>query len=204
MSTAIVQLNKANIFQNKQLILSDVSIEVQQGEFVFLIGKTGTGKSSLIKTLYADIPLQAGTGSIVDYALDGIRQKDIPYLRRKLGVVFQDFKLLPDRSIFDNLKFVLKATGWKDKSTIAARITEVLNEVGMHGIEQKLHDIRHSGKITVTSYNHTSQFNNSCVDMMQASGTAGNMRKVMQQLQKTQDVDRVTFIPAPLRDHGCC
>lgn len=137
MSTAIVQLNKANIFQNKQLILSDVSIEVQQGEFVFLIGKTGTGKSSLIKTLYADIPLQAGTGSIVDYALDGIRQKDIPYLRRKLGVVFQDFKLLPDRSIFDNLKFVLKATGWKDKSTIAARITEVLNEVGMHGIEQK-------------------------------------------------------------------
>ena len=137
MSTAIVQLNKANIFQNKQLILSDVSIEVQQGEFVFLIGKTGTGKSSLIKTLYADIPLQAGTGSIVDYALDGIRQKDIPYLRRKLGVVFQDFKLLPDRSIFDNLKFVLKATGWKDKSTIGARITEVLNEVGMHGIEQK-------------------------------------------------------------------
>ena len=73
-----------------------------------------------------------------------------------------------------------------------------------HGIEQKLHDIRHSGKISVTSYNHTSQFNNSCVDMMQASGTAGNMRKVMQQLQKTQDVDRVTFIPAPLRDHGCC
>ncbi|MGB1449650.1 MAG: cell division ATP-binding protein FtsE [Flavobacteriaceae bacterium] len=137
MSTAIVQLNKANIFQNKQLILSDVSIEVQQGEFVFLIGKTGTGKSSLIKTLYADIPLQAGTGSIVDYALDGIRQKDIPYLRRKLGVVFQDFKLLPDRSIFDNLKFVLKATGWKDKSTITARITEVLKEVGMHGIEQK-------------------------------------------------------------------
>lgn len=137
MTTAIAQLSKANIFQNKQLILSDVSIEVQAGEFVFLIGKTGTGKSSLIKTLYADIPLQAGTGSIVGYDLNGIRQRDIPYLRRKLGVVFQDFKLLPDRSVFDNLHFVLKATGWKDKTIIANRIKQVLDEVGMEEIEHK-------------------------------------------------------------------
>ena len=137
MTTAIAQLSKANIFQNKQLILSDVSIEVQAGEFVFLIGKTGTGKSSLIKTLYADIPLQAGTGSIVGYDLNGIRQRDIPYLRRKLRVVFQDFKLLPDRSVFDNLHFVLKATGWKDKTVIANRIKQVLDEVGMEEIEHK-------------------------------------------------------------------
>ena len=88
-----------------------------------------------------------------------------------------------------------------DEST---QIEGILIVFFQHGIEQKLHNIRHSGEITVTSYSHTSQFNNSCVDMMQASGTAGNMRKVMQQLQKTQDVDRVTFIPAPLRDHGCC
>jgi cell division transport system ATP-binding protein len=133
----IVQLQEANIFQNKQCILSQVDIEVQAGDFVFLIGKTGTGKSSLIKTLYADLPLQEGQGGIVGYDLNGIRQKDIPFLRRKLGVVFQDFKLLPDRTIVDNLNFVLKATGWKDKAKIKERIQEVLSEVGMEGIEQK-------------------------------------------------------------------
>jgi len=133
----IVQLQEANIFQNKQCILSQVDIEVQAGDFVFLIGKTGTGKSSLIKTLYADLPLQEGQGGIVGYDLNGIRQKDIPFLRRKLGVVFQDFKLLPDRTVFDNLNFVLKATGWKDKAKIKERIQEVLSEVGMESIEQK-------------------------------------------------------------------
>lgn len=137
MGVPIVQLQQANIFQNKQSILQQVNIEVQAGDFVFLIGKTGTGKSSLIKTLYADLPLQEGQGTIAGYDLSGIRQKDIPYLRRKLGVVFQDFKLLPDRSIFDNLNFVLKATGWKDKTKIKLRIEEVLNTVGMQGIEQK-------------------------------------------------------------------
>lgn len=100
MGAPIVQLQEANIFQNKQCILSQVDIEVQAGDFVFLIGKTGTGKSSLIKTLYADLPLQEGQGGIVGYDLNGIRQKDIPFLRRKLGVVFQDFKLLPDRTVF--------------------------------------------------------------------------------------------------------
>lgn len=137
MGTPIVQLQQVNIYQNKQCILKAVDIDVQAGEFVFLIGKTGTGKSSLIKTLYADLALEEGLGSIVGYDLKGIRQKDIPFLRRKLGVVFQDFKLLPDRSIFDNLNFVLKATGWKDKIKIKDRINEVLTEVGMEGIEHK-------------------------------------------------------------------
>ena len=137
MGTPIVQLQQVNIYQNKQCILKAVDIDVQAGEFVFLIGKTGTGKSSLIKTLYADLALEEGLGSIVGYDLRGIRQKDIPFLRRKLGVVFQDFKLLPDRSIFDNLNFVLKATGWKDKIKIKDRISEVLTEVGMEGIEHK-------------------------------------------------------------------
>ena len=137
MGTPIVQLQQVNIYQNKQCILKAVDIDVQAGEFVFLIGKTGMGKSSLIKTLYADLALEEGLGSIVGYDLRGIRQKDIPFLRRKLGVVFQDFKLLPDRSIFDNLNFVLKATGWKDKIKIKDRISEVLTEVGMEGIEHK-------------------------------------------------------------------
>ena len=137
MEAPIVQLKHANIYQNKQCILKKVNIDVQAGEFVFLIGKTGTGKSSLIKTLYADLPLQEGQGVIVGFDLKGIRQKDIPFLRRKLGVVFQDFKLLPDRSVFDNLNFVLKATGCKDKTKTKDRISEVLAEVGMEGIEQK-------------------------------------------------------------------
>lgn len=137
MPQSIVSLHQASIFQNQQCILSAVTIDVEPGEFVFLIGKTGTGKSSLIKTLYADLPLTQGSGSIVNHDLTKIRQKEIPYLRRKLGVVFQDFKLLPDRTIFDNLSFVLKATGWKDKHKIKDRIEEVLQEVGMHGIAHK-------------------------------------------------------------------
>ena len=137
MGNSIVQLQAASIFQNNQQILKEVSIDVLTGEFVFLIGKTGTGKSSLIKTLYADLPLEHGMGSIVGYDLTNIKQKDIPYLRRKLGVVFQDFKLLPDRSVFENLRFVLKATGWKDKSKIEARIDKVLTEVGMGEVALK-------------------------------------------------------------------
>ena len=137
MGHSIVHLKDVSIFQNKQLILSKVNVEVSSGDFVFLIGKTGTGKSSLIKTLYADLPLQQGEGSIVDFDLTSIRQKDIPFLRRKLGVVFQDFKLLPDRSVFENLKFVLKATGWKDKKKIRDRIEEVLTDVGMENVQPK-------------------------------------------------------------------
>ena len=129
MGQSIVQLQNAFIFQNKECILKEVNIDVLPGDFVFLIGKTGTGKSSIIKTLYADLPLQQGEGSIASFDLAKMRQKDIPYLRRKLGVVFQDFKLLPDRSVFANLHFVLKATGWKDKDKIKTRIEEVLTGV---------------------------------------------------------------------------
>ena len=137
MKLPLVQFENATIIQNKQTILSDVNIEVQQGDFTFLIGKTGTGKSSLIKTLYADLPLQSGTGRVSDFNLAEIKQREIPFLRRKLGVVFQDFKLLPDRSIFENLSFVLKATGWKYKKEIKERIEEVLDSLGVGGISEK-------------------------------------------------------------------
>ena len=137
MKLPLVQFENAKIIQNKQTILSDVNIEVQEGDFTFLIGKTGTGKSSLIKTLYADLPLQSGTGRVSDFNLAEIKQREIPFLRRKLGVVFQDFKLLPDRSIFENLSFVLKATGWKDKKEIKERIEEVLDSLGVGGISRK-------------------------------------------------------------------
>jgi cell division transport system ATP-binding protein len=137
MKLPLVKFENATIIQNKQTILSDVNIEVQQGDFTFLIGKTGTGKSSLIKTLYADLPLQSGTGRVSDFNLVEIKQREIPFLRRKLGVVFQDFKLLPDRSIFENLSFVLKATGWKDKKEIKERIKEVLDSLGVGSISGK-------------------------------------------------------------------
>tara|TARA_B100000767_G_scaffold193264_1_gene180386 strand:- start:3481 stop:4158 length:678 start_codon:yes stop_codon:yes gene_type:complete len=137
MNLPLVQFKNVIINQNKQTILSDVNIEVESGEFVFLIGKTGAGKSSLIKTLYADLPLINGTGRVSDFDLGAIKQKQIPFLRRKLGVVFQDFKLLNDRSIFENLSFVLKATGWKDKIKTKNRIEEVLASLGVDGISHK-------------------------------------------------------------------
>lgn len=137
MGNPVLALNSATIYQNKQRILQEVSIAVSAGEFVFLIGKTGTGKSSLIKTLYGDLPLKEGSGSVVGYDLAKMKEREIPFLRRKLGVVFQDFKLLPDRSVFDNLHFVLKATGWKDKRKINSRIEEVLTDVGMATVAPK-------------------------------------------------------------------
>ena len=129
--TEVLKLKGASIYQRENMILSDVSITINKGEFVYLIGKTGSGKSSFMKTLYADLPLQQGEGSIVDFDLPSLKQKQIPYLRRKLGVVFQDFKLLNDRTVRDNLLFVLKATGWKDKSEIDKRIDSVLDKVDM-------------------------------------------------------------------------
>lgn len=131
MSNAILQLKNASIFQGESLVLSNVNIEVNKGDFVYLIGKTGTGKSSFMKTLYGDLPLTKGEGHIVDFKLNGLKEKDIPFLRRKLGVVFQDFKLLTDRTVNDNLEFVLKATGWKDKKEMHTRIETVLTKVGM-------------------------------------------------------------------------
>ncbi|GAA4943487.1 ATP-binding cassette domain-containing protein [Algibacter agarivorans] len=131
MSNAILQLKDASIFQGESLVLSNVNVEINKGDFVYLIGKTGTGKSSFMKTLYGDLPLTEGEGHIVDFDLKNLKEKDIPFLRRKLGVVFQDFKLLIDRTINDNLLFVLKATGWKDKTEMKTRVEEVLTKVDM-------------------------------------------------------------------------
>lgn len=131
MSETVLQLKNAAIYQGKSLVLTDVNFEMHQGDFVYLIGKTGTGKSSFLKTLYGDLKLTEGEGSIVGFDLNTMKEKDIPFLRRKLGVVFQDFKLLNDRTINGNLEFVLKATGWKDKEKIKAKIEEVLTKVDM-------------------------------------------------------------------------
>ncbi len=131
MSNHVLYLNDASIFQGDNLVLSDVSVSIEKGEFVYLIGKTGTGKSSFMKTLYGDLPLQKGQGHIVGYDLATLKEKDIPFLRRKLGVVFQDFKLLNDRTVHSNLDFVLTATGWKDKVAKETRINEVLAKVDM-------------------------------------------------------------------------
>ncbi|PRX48875.1 cell division ATP-binding protein FtsE [Salegentibacter salegens] len=131
MSNTVLELNNAAIYQRESLILSEVDVHINKGDFVYLIGKTGTGKSSFMKTLYGDLPLTEGEGTIVDFNLRTLKEKDIPFLRRKLGVVFQDFKLLTDRNIKDNLLFVLKATGWKDQKAIDLKIDEVLDKVGM-------------------------------------------------------------------------
>jgi cell division transport system ATP-binding protein len=131
MSSNVLSLTNANIYQKDSLILKNVNLQIERGEFVYLIGKTGSGKSSLMMTLYGDLTLEEGEGSIVDFNLIGLKEHDIPFLRRKLGVVFQDFKLLTDRTVQKNLEFVLKATGWKDKHDMQERIDRVLDKVGM-------------------------------------------------------------------------
>ena len=131
MPNNIVSFSDAKINQRGRTILKNVSIDVSEGSFVFLIGRTGSGKSSLIKTIYGDLELVGGVGNVAGYDLTRLKSKQIPNLRRELGVVFQDFKLLPDRTIDDNLKFVLKSTGWKNKKEIADRIDKVLKMVGI-------------------------------------------------------------------------
>lgn len=134
----VIYLKDARIFHDDHLILSDVNFHVQSGEFVYLIGKTGSGKSSLLKTLYGELPLTEGEGEVVGYDLRKLKRKQIPHLRRKLGIVFQDFQLLSDRSIHDNLKFVLKATGWKGKAKMEERIKDVLSKVNLETKGYKL------------------------------------------------------------------
>jgi cell division transport system ATP-binding protein len=138
MSQTILSLENVTIYQEGNKILSDVNLKVNPGEFLYLIGKTGSGKSSFMKTLYADLPLTHGQGTIVDYDLNGLVDNDIPFLRRKIGIVFQDFKLLPDRSINANLHFVLKATGWEDEADMQSKIDEVLDKVGMKNWANKM------------------------------------------------------------------
>lgn len=128
----IIQLENVSIFQKHNLVLSNVNINIEKGEFVYLLGKTGSGKSSLLKTLYADLDLVEGSAVVAGYDLKTIKLKEIPHLRRKLGVVFQDFQLLTDRSVNDNLMFVLKATEWKDKAAMQKRIQEVLDKVHLN------------------------------------------------------------------------
>jgi cell division transport system ATP-binding protein len=131
MAETIVELSKVNIYQSGNLILGDVNVTINKGEFVYLVGKTGTGKSSLLKTLYGDIPLTEGDAQVAGFNLREMDWKKVPYLRRNLGVVFQDFQLLTDRSVNDNLKFVLKATGWKDVKLLDEKIADVLDKVGL-------------------------------------------------------------------------
>jgi cell division transport system ATP-binding protein len=131
MAEPIVSLQNAKIFQGRNLILQDVNINVNKGEFVYLVGKTGTGKSSLLKTLYGDLPLKEGEGKVAGYVLQQMTWKKVPFLRRALGVIFQDFQLLTDRNVHENLKFVLRATGWKDKGLMEEKINDVLHKVGL-------------------------------------------------------------------------
>ena len=128
---AVIHLDKCDIFQNKNLILSNVALEIRRGEFVYLIGRTGTGKTSLLKILYGEIPLTFGEAIIAGYKLNKLAAKKVPYLRRKLGMVFQDFQLLTDRSASANLEFVLRATGWKSQNEIEQRIQMVLEKVAL-------------------------------------------------------------------------
>jgi cell division transport system ATP-binding protein len=134
----VLQVSQATIFQGENAVLSDINFSVEQHEFVFLIGRTGSGKSSLLKTLYADLPLQAGHAEIVGYSLTKIKNSEIPFLRRKIGIIFQDFQLFSDRTIRENLAFVLKATGWTDPVKIKERIGEVLLQVGLTDALQKM------------------------------------------------------------------
>jgi cell division transport system ATP-binding protein len=137
-SEIVIKLENVSVQQGGNVVLEDVNLEVENGEFIYLIGKTGSGKSSLLKCLYGELPLYKGTGICCGYELNNLKRSQIPYLRRKLGIVFQDFELLTDRNIQDNLEFVLRATGWNDKKAIKSRMESVLELVQLEGKESKL------------------------------------------------------------------
>jgi len=134
----IIRMEDASIFQDNQTVLSDVNFEVEKGELIFIVGRTGSGKSSLLKTLYADLPLRLGEAEVVGFKLRNIKRTEIPYLRRKLGIIFQDFQLFGDRTVDENLAFVMKATGWRDRSKMKARVAEVLMRVGLGSVGNKM------------------------------------------------------------------
>lgn len=136
--SAIIDYKNVEVLRKELLVLKNVNFQLEEGQFVYLIGRVGSGKSSLMKTMYAEVPIEMGEARIFDYDLSAIRRKDVPMLRRQIGVVFQDFQLLSDRSVYDNLLFVLEATGWKNKTDIDERINEVLSEVGMEHKSYKM------------------------------------------------------------------
>ena len=138
MSQPVLFLRDVSIYQGNRVILSNINLEVNHGEFLYIIGKTGSGKSSFMRTLYADLPLTEGQGSVVDFDLAALKEDKIPYLRRKIGIVFQDFQLLPDRSVKENMLFVLKATGWTDEAEMQQKIDEVLDKVDLRVIADKM------------------------------------------------------------------
>ena len=136
----LIDYKNVNVYQESQLVLQDVNVQIGEGEFVYLTGKVGTGKSSFLKTLYGEIPVKEGEAKVLDYEMNGLKRRHLPELRKKLGIIFQDFQLLTDRTVEDNLSFVLKATGWKDRAAADRRIREVLEAVGM---ETKAHKMPH-------------------------------------------------------------
>jgi len=137
-SDAVVSVKNTNIFQDSATVLGDVNFDIQKSEMVYLVGRTGSGKSSLLKTLYADLPLQQGDVTVAGFQIKGIKQSKVPLLRRKLGIIFQDFQLFNDRTVAENLMFVMKATGWSDNVKMRARLSDVLMQVGLGSIEKKL------------------------------------------------------------------
>ena len=134
----VVNVHEASIFQENDTVLSELNFQINKGEFVYIVGRTGSGKTSLLKTLYADLPLRLGDIAVSGFQIRGIKRKEVPYLRRKVGIIFQDFQLFPDRSVADNLNFVMRATGWKDSSKMKNRMAEVLMRVGLGTVSNKM------------------------------------------------------------------
>jgi len=134
----VVRVQEATIFQDHNSVLNNISFEIAKGEFVFLVGRTGSGKSSLLKTLYGDLPLRLGDTQVAGFNIRDIKPREVPLLRRKIGIIFQDFQLFPDRTVGDNLNFVMRATGWKEGARMKSRLAEVLMQVGLGSVEKKM------------------------------------------------------------------